>query len=172
MNQSSGYIVTYSKKESMISDYIDQQPALVTAGQLARMLQDSLVTVWQAAFVVLDDYRAEHEAGCYQDLTGITERLTERLTAIHGSPQRGARRKADIETRQYIHELRKYKNSLQAIANVTGMSKTQVYAILQEPEAAGRWYSGSGDSKTYYADYAAAIQSRKDIHFEPATATT
>lgn len=65
----SGYIVTYSQKDSIFSDYTDQQPALVTGGQLAKMLQNSLVTVWQATFVILDDYRAAHEPGSYQDLT-------------------------------------------------------------------------------------------------------
>lgn len=96
----------------------------------------------------------------------VGERNTERYIKIPNAPKRGAKRKADAETRQYIHELRKCKNSLQAIADLTGMSKTQVHTILKEPEYQGQWYSMENGQRVYYADYPAAANSGKEIHFE------
>lgn len=89
--------------------------------------------------------------------------------------KRGRRPKASIETRAEIHELRKskdgdgnYVHSLQDIADQTGMSKTQVFTILKEPEPAGRWYSQDKDgTRQYFPDYRTALKSNSsDIHFE------
>lgn len=100
----------------------------------------------------------------------FTEQFTERFATIPNAPKRGAKRKADDTTRQYIHELRKYNNSLQAIADETGMSKTQVHAILKEPEQPGRWYSVEADgNRKYYSDYDKAIRSKKEIMYEVMT---
>lgn len=96
-----------------------------------------------------------------------SEQITERFTTIPNVPKRGAKRKADDTTRQYIHELRRYNNSLQAIADETGMSKTQVHTILKEPEQPGRWYSVDADGgRKYYSDYDTAIRSKKKIMYE------
>ena len=89
-------------------------------------------------------------------------------------PKRGRKPKIDTETKAYIHALRaavdgsgRPYNSLAQIAEHTGISKTQVYAILQEPVPVGKWYSTKKDgSRIYYKDYRSAIRSGNDIHFE------
>jgi len=103
------------------------------------------------------------------------EHITERFLEIPTVPKRGPKPKADLETRQYIHELYKplipgtknrHVNSLQAIGTITGLSKTQVFAIVKEPEIPGRWYSIENGHRVYYDNYTAAVRSRKTIHFE------
>lgn len=96
-----------------------------------------------------------------------------KVLEIPNAPKRGRRRKIDTETRAYIHELAKATdgsgrrvNSLQSIATITGVSKTQVYTILQEPAPAGRWYSPDGSGRQYFASYREAIRSKQAIHFE------
>ena len=113
----------------------------------------------------------------------LTEQLTERAETkparpegviLPDKPRRGRKPKADPETRAEIHELRKAVdgdgkpyNSLSQIAIMTEMSKTQVHAILKEPEPVGRWYSTDTNGKRkYYKDYRTATRSGKDIHFE------
>lgn len=117
---------------------------------------------------------------------GKSERLTERAepkparpagVILPDKPKRGRKPKADPETRAYIHALRaavdgegRPYNSLSQIAEHTGVSKTQVFAILQEPEPVGRWFSTKKDgSRVYYKDYRSAIRSKNDIHFEEKT---
>lgn len=92
----------------------------------------------------------------------VTEQITERRQKTRGAP-----RKADPERRQYIRELRKIGHSLQSIADAAGMSKTQVFAIVQEPDTPGRWYSLDTGSRTYYQSYLDAVSSGcRKIHFE------
>ena len=93
----------------------------------------------------------------------VTEQITERRQRTRGAP-----RKADPERRQYIRELRKIGHSLQSIADAAGMSKTQVFAIVQETDTPGRWYSQDPDgSRTYYQSYLDAVSSGcRKIHFE------
>ena len=82
-------------------------------------------------------------------------------------PVRGAPRKADLERRQYIRELKKLGHSLKSIADATGMSKTQVHAITKEPDVKGRWYSIDDGIKIYYDSYLDAHKSgHRKIRFE------
>ena len=95
-----------------------------------------------------------------------TERITEQITAVPEAHKRGARRKADETTRQIIHELRKHGSSLQTIADAVSMSKTQVHAILKEPEKPGRWYTVRDGSRFYFIGYSEAARSRAKIYYE------
>lgn len=142
---------------------------------------DKLGRLYNNKATELDNALAEIEI-----LTGKlekSERLTERAEPIPArpagvilpdKPKRGRKPKADPETRAYIHALRaavdgegRPYNSLSQIAEHTGISKTQVFAILQEPEPVGKWYSTKKDgSRVYYKDYRSAIRSKNDIHFD------
>ena len=96
---------------------------------------------------------------------------------IPNAPIRGRKPKADPEMRQYIHDLYKITdidgkrlNSMSAIADVVGMSKSQVCAILKEPEHSGRWYSEIDGERRYYEDYknayADAVDRKLNLHFQ------
>lgn len=138
---------------------------------LARQVkEDATKSEWyQAAW---DEIKEERRALEYLRQS-LGNKIPERVTVIPDQPKRGRKRTINTETRQYIHELAKIKNkegqpvnSLGSIASITGTSKTAVYQILQEPEIPGRWYSIKNGERKYYDDYTAAVQSKKDIHFQ------
>jgi hypothetical protein len=65
-----GYLIDYGKKNGFMEPIEPQKKALVTRGQLAQMLMSKpSCTVWSATFVILDDYRANHEPDSYEDFT-------------------------------------------------------------------------------------------------------
>ena len=142
---------------------------------------DKLGRLYNNKAMELDNALAEIEI-----LTGKlekSERLTERAETkparpegviLPDKPRRGRKPKADQETRAEIHELRKAVdgdgkpyNSLSQIAIMTEMSKTQVHAILKEPEPVGRWFSqDKAGKRKYYKDYKTATRSGKAVHFD------
>lgn len=89
-------------------------------------------------------------------------------------PRRGRKQTISDEKRQYIRGLAQIKNpdgkqkySMQAIALFTGISKARVHVIIHEPDIPGRWYSIESGRICYYPDFTAAVDSQKEIHFEP-----
>ena len=93
--------------------------------------------------------------------------ITEQNQTIVKSHKKGAPRKADNETRQYARELRKLGHSMQSIADIIGLSKTQTFEILKEPDLTGKWYSDENDNIKYFDSYIDAVTSGcKKIHFE------
>lgn len=67
-----GYIVDYSIKKGWFSDLDawERKRGLMTQAQLADILSSKpLYAVWQATFVTLDEYRANHDPTTYEDMT-------------------------------------------------------------------------------------------------------
>ena len=106
-----------------------------------------------------------------------TEQSTERFAVVPNARKRGRKPKADPEIRQYIHELYKItdingkrQNSMGSISNLVGLSKTQVFAIINEPEQPGKWYSEDHGNRVYYDSYSeayrASIANGLSIHFQ------
>lgn len=96
------------------------------------------------------------------------DRDTQRYGEIPDKPKRGRKPTISAETRQYVHELAKFDNSLSQISKKAGISKSKAWTILREPPQVGRWYSvtNNGD-RAYYVDYQTALQSGQRIYWEP-----
>lgn len=89
-------------------------------------------------------------------------------------PRRGRKQTISDEKRQYIRGLAQIKNpdgrpkySMKAIAVATSISKARVHVIIHEPDIPGRWYSIESGRICYYPDFTTAVDSQKEIHFEP-----
>jgi hypothetical protein len=65
-----GYLIDYGRKKGFMEPIEPQKHALVTREQLAQMLTNKpSYTVWNANFVILDDYRTNHDKNDYEDFT-------------------------------------------------------------------------------------------------------